>query len=159
MCQTTSPTLVKLSNKGRYGVQAVFDIAFHNDGRPTQIKVISARQGIPPRFLEQIFQELKRSGLVTSKRGPKGGYALALPPEEISVGAVVRALEGPTVLTSPDEGRTGDAASRAVTEAAFADLGDRRDACFDDLTIGELCERGQRDGLRRRAPRRHVYSI
>ena len=150
---------MKLSNKGRYGVQAIFDIAFHNDGRPTQVKVISARQGIPPRFLEQIFQELKRAGLVTSKRGPKGGYALALLPHEITVGAVVRALEGPTVLTSPDEGRTGDAASRGVTEAAFAELAERLDACFDELTVGELCERGQRDGLRRRAPRRHVYAI
>jgi len=63
---------VKLSNKGRYGVRAIFDIAFHNEGRATQIKEIAERQAIPPRFLEQIFQDLKRAGLVASRRGPRG---------------------------------------------------------------------------------------
>ena len=74
---------MKLSNKGRYGVRAIFDIAFHSGGKATQIKDISRRQAIPPRFLEQIFQDLKRSGLVTSKRGPRGGYALAMDPDII----------------------------------------------------------------------------
>ena len=67
---------MKLSNKGRYAVRALFDIAFYNDGRPTQVKDIAERQNIPPRFLEQIFQDLKRGGIVGSKRGPQGGYSL-----------------------------------------------------------------------------------
>jgi len=85
---------VKLSNKGRYGVRALFDIAFHNDGGPTQIKDIAEREAIPARFLEQIFQDLKRAGLVGAKRGPRGGYHLARPAHEIRLGDVVRALEG-----------------------------------------------------------------
>lgn len=150
---------MKLSNKGRYGVRAVFDIAFHNEGRATQIKDIARRQGIPPRFLEQIFQDLKRASLVTSKRGPKGGYALARPAGEISLGDVVRALEGPLVLGSGKERSGGDATSREVTERMFEELGARIEACFDEQTIQDLCERGEAIGVRRRPPRRYVYSI
>lgn len=91
---------MKLSNKGRYGVRAIFDIAFHNHGKATQIKDIAERQAIPPRFLEQIFQDLKRAGLVSSKRGPRGGYQLALSPAEIRIGDIIRALEGPITLAS-----------------------------------------------------------
>jgi Rrf2 family protein len=94
---------VKLSNKGRYAVRALFDIAFYNDGRPTQVKEIAERQGIPPRFLEQIFQDLKRANLVGSKRGPQGGYSLGRRAGEIRLGDVVRALEGPVVLAERAE--------------------------------------------------------
>ena len=89
---------VKLSNKGRYAVRAIFDIAFYNQGQPTQVKDIAERQGIPPRFLEQIFQDLKRADVVGSKRGPQGGYRLARAADDIRVGDVVRALEGPIIL-------------------------------------------------------------
>jgi Rrf2 family protein len=151
---------VKLSSKGRYGVRAVFDIAFHNHGKATQIKDIADRQAIPPRFLEQIFQDLKRASLVTSKRGPKGGYALALPPGEIRLGDVVRALEGPIRISDPAEDRDeGDATSRAITDEAFEELSSSIDACFDSITIEDLCERGEASGVRRRPPRRYVYSI
>src|SRR5262252_4297447 len=102
MRQSRSPR-VKLSNKGRYGVRALFDIAFHNDGRPTQIKDIASRESIPARFLEQIFQDLKRAGLVGAKRGPRGGYHLARPAYEIRIGDVVRALEGPIAIAGRDE--------------------------------------------------------
>ncbi|HMR10798.1 MAG TPA: Rrf2 family transcriptional regulator, partial [Polyangiaceae bacterium] len=89
---------MKLSNKGRYAIRALFDIAYCNDGRPTQVKDIAERQGIPPRFLEQIFQDLKRAAIVGSKRGPQGGYNLARTATEIRLGDVVRALEGPIAL-------------------------------------------------------------
>lgn len=151
---------MKLSNKGRYGVRAIFDIAFHNDGRATQIKEIAERQAIPPRFLEQIFQDLKRAGLVASRRGPRGGYQLAKTPADIRLGDIVRALEGPiTVSAAKDESPEGDATSRAVTEEAFAEVSQRIEACFDDVTIEDLCERGEALGVRRRPPGRYVYVI
>lgn len=159
------PEIVKLSNKGRYGVRAIFDIAFHNEGRATQIKEIAERQAIPPRFLEQIFQDLKRAGLVASRRGPRGGYQLAKTPAEIRLGDIVRALEGPiTVSAVRDELATipqpeGDATSRAVTEEAFAEVSRRIEACFDDVTIEALCERGEALGYRRKPPNRYVYVI
>src|SRR5689334_15961231 len=98
---------VKLSKKGRYAVRALFDIAFYNEGQPTQVKDIATRQSIPPRFLEQIFQDLKRAGIVASKRGPQGGYNLARGAAEIGIGDVIRALEGPIMLADeggPDKG-------------------------------------------------------
>ena len=152
---------MKLSNKGRYGVKAIFDIAFHNHGKATQIKEIAERQGIPPRFLEQIFQDLKRAGLVGSKRGPRGGYHLARRAGEIRVGDVVRALEGPVTLAEPSGGEPGDgdATSRAVTEEAFEDLAAQIEAVFDGRTIEDLCERGEVLGFRRRAPSKYVYVI
>jgi Rrf2 family transcriptional regulator, iron-sulfur cluster assembly transcription factor len=151
---------MRLSSKGRYGVKAIFDIAFHNHGRATQIKDIAERQAIPPRFLEQIFQDLKRAGLVSSKRGPRGGYQLAMPASAIRIGDIVRALEGPIALAPKvKEKGDGDATSRAVTEEAFEVLSARIEACFDEKTIEDLCERGEALGFRRRPPSRYVYVI
>ncbi len=152
---------MKLSNKGRYGVRAIFDIAYHNEGQPTQIRTIAERQGIPARFLEQIFQDLKKARLVTSKRGPKGGYALAKEADDIRLGDIIRALEGPVVLAPPPGERhvAGDATSRAITDEAFEELAQDIEACFDNVSIADLCERGERNGVRRKPPRRYVYSI
>jgi Rrf2 family protein len=142
---------VKLSNKGRYGVRALFDIAFHNDGRPTQIKDIAAREAIPARFLEQIFQDLKRAGLVGAKRGPRGGYHLARPARDIRLGDIVRALEGPIAITGrPEEAkRTPPAHGKDVTDAVFRELSQRIEGCFDAVTVADLCRRGDELGLRK----------
>jgi Rrf2 family protein len=154
---------VKLSNKGRYAVRALFDIAFYNDGRPTQVKDIAERQAIPPRFLEQIFQDLKRSGIVGSKRGPQGGYSLARKANEIRLGDVVRALEGPITLgdkadASAPRGRSA-AESRRVTEVVFRDLSARVEACFDGISIADVCSRAEQLGLKRPGAQRYVYVI
>jgi Rrf2 family transcriptional regulator, iron-sulfur cluster assembly transcription factor len=149
---------VKLSNKGRYGVRALFDIAFHNDGQPTQIKDISSRQSIPARFLEQIFQDLKRAGLVGAKRGPRGGYHLARPAYEIRLGDVVRALEGPIAITGREEGPRKTVDGKDVTDAVFRELSRRIEGCFDDVTIADMCRRGDELGLRK-VRERYVYVI
>jgi len=86
---------MKFSSKGLYGIQAIFDLAFHTEQGAAQIKDICERQAIPPRFLEQVFQDLRKAGIVTSKRGPRGGYQLASTPERIRLGDILRALEGP----------------------------------------------------------------
>jgi Rrf2 family protein len=153
---------VKLSNKGRYAVRALFDIAFYNDGGPTQVKDIAERQSIPPRFLEQIFQDLKRAGIVGSKRGPQGGYSLARRPAEVRLGDVVRALEGPITLGEREaSGRRAEALSdsRRVTESMFRDLSLKVEACFDAVTIADVCARASELGLRRSPSHRHVYVI
>ena len=154
--------VVKLSNKGRYAVRALFDIAFYNEGRPTQVKDIAERQGIPPRFLEQIFQDLKRASIVGSKRGPQGGYSLARAAAEIRLGDVVRALEGPIVLGEREAGGKkprGGGESRRVTEAVFRDLSARVEECFDSVTIADICTRAEQLGLRRPGSQRYVYVI
>src|SRR5688572_19234594 len=138
-------TPVKLSNKGRYAVRALFDIAFYNEGRPTQVKDIAERQGIPPRFLEQIFQDLKRAGIVGSKRGPQGGYSLSRAASDIRLGDVVRALEGPIVLGDRDPAlrRNMGGEARRAMEAVFRELSTRVEACFDAVTIADVCDRAE----------------
>jgi Rrf2 family iron-sulfur cluster assembly transcriptional regulator len=153
---------VKLSNKGRYGVRAMFDVAFHGgEGASAQIKDVAERQAIPARFLEQIFQDLRRAGLVSSKRGPRGGYQLARPARETSVGDVLRALEGNlNVYAGDDEAPDGgDPASIAVTEAALRELSQRIEACFNEVTLEDLCDRAQRQGLRKNGQAGYVYVI
>ena len=152
---------MKLSNKGRYAVRALFDIAFYNEGRPTQVKDIAQRQNIPPRFLEQIFQDLKRAGIVGSKRGPQGGYSLARRPVDIRLGDVVRALEGPIMLGDREPSRRAEPASdsRRVTEQIFVDLSSDVEACFDAITIADVCSRAEQLGLKRPGAQRYVYVI
>jgi len=150
---------VKLSNKGRYGVRALFDIAFHNDGRPTQIREIAERELIPARFLEQIFQDLKKAGLIASKRGPRGGYHLARPAAEISVGDVLRALDGPTLVTLAEEAREGKKVPLDATASIFRDLASSVEKCFDAVTIADVCTRGESLGLRRPSRARSSYVI
>jgi Rrf2 family protein len=154
---------VKLSNKGRYAVRALFDIAFYNSGRPTQVKDIAERQAIPPRFLEQIFQDLKRTGIVGSKRGPQGGYSLARRADDIRLGDVIRALEGPIALGDRHDVHAArgelSGEARRVTESVFRDLSTRVESCFDAVTIADICSRAEQLGLRRPGVQRYVYVI
>ena len=148
---------MRLSNKGRYAVRALFDIAYFNEGQATQAKDIAERQGIPPRFLEQIFQDLKRAGIVASKRGPQGGYSLAGEPEAVRLGDVIRALEGPLVLSGGKE--EGDDDVVGVTEAVFRDLSERVESCFDQVTLAHICERAKLMGLPRANKETYSYVI
>jgi len=85
---------VKLSTKGRYGLRALVDLAQGDLQEPVSITTIANRQGISERYLEQLMSRLKKAGLVTSIRGANGGYLIARDIHEISVGDILRALEG-----------------------------------------------------------------
>lgn len=89
-----------ISTKGRYAVRALLDIAMSSDQGTEAISsaVIAQRQNISKMYLEQLFARLRTAGLVKSVRGPKGGFALARPPETISVKAIVEAMEGPFII-------------------------------------------------------------
>ncbi len=92
---------MKVSAKEEYACAAVLELSLHYDPNvPIRVQDIADRQGIPPKFLFQIMQILKRHGMVRSKRGTEGGYILARLPEEITVGDVVRSISGPFVQLS-----------------------------------------------------------
>ena len=86
---------MKLSTKGEYASRAMLELALRYDDGPLHIRDISAAQGIPERFLEQILLLLKRTGYLRSKKGPHGGYFLSKPPSRISVAEVIRVMDGP----------------------------------------------------------------
>lgn len=90
---------MKLSTRSRYGTRMLLDIALNGGEGPVRISDISKRQGVSVKYLEKLIRPLKKADYIKSKRGPKGGHMLAKPPQEISVGEVVRLLEGELALT------------------------------------------------------------
>jgi len=154
---------MRLSTQSRYGVRATFDIAYHSEGLETQVKDISKRQGISQRYLEQIFQKLKRGGIIGSKRGPKGGYFLNRKPEEITVGEIVQITEGgidPVLCVNPENSsqpceKTGD----CVTRIIWNEAGRRLREYFDSVTIKDLCQMAQEMGIKKDLDRRFMYYI
>lgn len=89
---------MKLSTKGRYGIKAMVDIALEYGKSRLSVNQLAERQGVSVAYLEQLIAALKRAGLVEATRGASGGYTLTRPPELISVGEVLRALEGTTAI-------------------------------------------------------------
>ncbi len=85
---------MKLSTRGRYGLRAVIDLAANSEKESVPLSGIAAREGLSEAYLEQLMARLKKAGLVESSRGASGGYRLARPACEISVGDILRALEG-----------------------------------------------------------------
>jgi Rrf2 family protein len=86
---------MKLSKRGEYGLRALQDLALHYEQGPVTSHDLAQRNNIPRKFLEQIMLTLKHGRIVNSRKGPSGGYYLARPPQEISLGEVIRLLDGP----------------------------------------------------------------
>lgn len=96
-------TFWKVSKKCRYALRAMFELAWRRDNRPVSVQQIASAQKIPTRFLEIILNELKQGGFLESRRGSEGGYLLRKSPESLTVGEIVRFIEGsvPTSETTP----------------------------------------------------------
>lgn len=86
---------MKVSTRGDYAARALLSLALHGSDRPTSVKEIAERTGLPQPYLEQILLAVKGAGLVRSKRGVGGGYVLSRPPEEISLADILAAVDGP----------------------------------------------------------------
>ena len=108
---------MKLSTRGRYGIHAMYDLALNCNLGPQPIKAIAERQTIPEAYLEQLFAQLKRDRLVNSVRGAQGGYTLSRPPEEITVGDVLRSLESTPKRMLPNSGDSPSARSSVSSTA------------------------------------------
>lgn len=146
---------MRLSTKSRYGLRALFDIAYHAGQRPVQIQDIARRQDISPRYLEQIFQNLKKAGILKSKRGPQGGYLIAKPLKDVTVKDIVRATEGDLLLVDciPKKGRRKKGACNfdgsCVTQTVWSEAAKQIEALFSTISLAVLCERGSDMGLER----------
>lgn len=150
---------MKLSTRCRYATLALFDIAFHSRGQATQVRQIAERQDIPVRFLEQIFQDLKRAELVDGRRGRNGGYFIRRAPDKITVGDIIRATDGPIEVSFYLEDSLPDASldpgarsRREVPAALWSEIGERIAAVFDDFTLADLVLRAEAVGLSRDEP-------
>ena len=135
-----------LTNRGKYATRAVLDLALHYQEGPVLIQDIATRQKIPIKFLEQILLTLKTAGFVASRKGRGGGYYCARPPREITLGAVVRAIDGPLApvscvsVTQFQECGCPDPANCAL-RSVWKDARDALSRVLDGTTYAELCER------------------
>lgn len=134
---------MKLSTKGKYGLRAFIDLAVCGESQPVPLASVAQRQGISISYLEQLMAKLKKAGLVKSVRGVNGGYIIAMPAEQISVGDVLRALEGdlvPVECAGIDEsGETHcSGSSQCVSKIVWKRINDSINETVDSINIGEL---------------------
>lgn len=132
---------MKLSTKGRYGLRAMIDLARYSEEDPVSINSIAARQGISERYLEQLMGLLRKAGLVRSIRGASGGYVLTRSSGEISVGDVLRALEGslePVKCAAFYSEEGCMAADGCVTKYVWQKINDSINETVDKMMLDEL---------------------
>jgi Rrf2 family protein len=132
---------MRISAKGEYALKAMLDLSLQPPRRIVPIQEIAARQGIPQRYLEQVLQGLKRAGLLASRRGAAGGYQLARPPEDITAGDVLRAVEG---AEAPFQARDGGRRpARDELGELWEEIGRAVSEVVDRLSFGDLAERAR----------------
>jgi len=132
---------MKLSTKGRYGIHAMYDLAQFGSETPQPIKSIAERQNIPEAYLEQLIGQLRRSGLVKSVRGAQGGYLLSRSPAEITVGEVLRTLEGElAVVDCLMEEDVCHKACSCPTRVVWKKLRDGLNQIVDGITLQDMLD-------------------
>lgn len=129
---------MKLTSKGRYAVTAILDVALHSQKGPVPLADISERQEISLSYLEQLFSRLRREKLVTSIRGPGGGYALGRDANDISVGEVIKAVDETVDATRCHGQADCQGGHRCLTHNLWENLSDRISDFLDGITLGEL---------------------
>lgn len=155
---------MRISSRATYALRALFDITFHNLGRPTKVDVIAKREEVPARFLEQIFQDLKAAKIVGSKRGPAGGYFLLRHPESVTIGDVIRAVEGPLehpccFATDAEIKASCAVTSKCVTAAVWRDVTQEIDRVMDGVTLSDLSLKADALGVSRGCDASFAYTI
>jgi Rrf2 family iron-sulfur cluster assembly transcriptional regulator len=132
---------MKLTTLSRYGVRALFDIAYCGEGKMVRASQVSARQQISLNYIGQIFLKLKRAGLLVSHRGRSGGYTLAYPPKDITLLMIIQAVEGPIELVDCLEGIGGcGMAVKCVTRNIWKEAGEMLENFFGKITIQDLID-------------------
>lgn len=138
---------MRLSTKGRYGVKAMLDLALHSSEGLISLKSIAERQDISENYLEQLFAMLRKAGLVKSVRGSQGGYVLGDTPEHISVGAILRALEGslaPVECVEESEPMQCERSSLCVTKFIWEKIRDKVNDVVDSIKLSDLIDEYQK---------------
>ena len=138
--------MLSLSRKTLLALEAVIDIAFNARPEPVQAKEITARQGVPQRYLEQVMQQLVRAGILKGVRGPRGGYRLARERRRISVGDVVRVAE--SIEDDEEEKiRPRSELGLRIVAPLVQTLQDEVMARLDSVSIEDLCQRARVQGV------------
>ena len=138
---------MKVSIKGEYGVLAILELALNGNRGPLQVRAIAKSQNIPPRFLEHVMSVLKRNGLVRSIRGAQGGYLLAKLSDEILLGDIIEAIDGPVTPMSCVGNGTGGTCWKeidpksCVVHGVWNEVKASVMSVLNATTIQDLCDR------------------
>lgn len=137
---------MRLSTKGRYGLRAMVDLAAHGDLGPVPIQAIAKRQELSEKYLEQLLGMLKKAGLVRSIRGTAGGYQVQGNLNEISVGDILRALEGdlaPVDCTGCNVDSGCKTANSCVSKFVWQKMNDSMESTVNHIYLNELAEQAR----------------
>ena len=130
---------MRLTTKGRYAVTAVIDLAFHQEQGPVSLAEISQRQGISLSYLEQLFSRLRRNNVVTSTRGPGGGYSLARDEGEISMAQIIVAVDESYDATScGGDGTCSGDEFQCLTHDLWMELSQEIHGFLNGITLAEM---------------------
>lgn len=129
---------MKISTKGRYAVILMLDLATYNTGEPVRLKDIAKRQQISEKYLEQIISLLNKAGFVKSIRGPQGGYMLKSPPEQYTVGMILRQTEGSLAPVSIDDETSYE--RQSVTTRIWTKMEGAINEIVDGITLKDLVD-------------------
>ncbi len=133
---------MKISTKGRYALRLMMDLAENNNGSPISLKDVAKRQEISDKYLEQIISILNKAGYVRSVRGAQGGYMLKNPPEDYTVGMILRQTEGslaPVACIEDDE-VVCDRQQQCVTSIVYKKINDAISGVVDNITLQDLVD-------------------
>jgi len=155
---------MRITTTSRYGVRALFDVAYHGGGQPTQIKDVARRQQISQRYLEQIFNKLLKAGLLKSRRGPRGGYMLAKDPSQITIGDIIGAAQGPIVpvrclAAEPGRRPRCDILPTCITRHVWKESQRLLVDYFNSVSIADLCSLARKQGVSRELDHKYMYFI
>lgn len=132
--------MLKLSTKGQYGVRAMFELAKNYQKGPLTIKEISERQDVSVAYLEQLLNKLRKSKLIKSQKGPGGGYIINKKPEDISIGMILNALEGPVTIAQclvPGD-RGCNRVEGCVARLLWKSLGEKIENFLGTISLNDL---------------------
>lgn len=133
---------MKISTKGRYGLRILLDLATHQNKGPVNLGDISERQGISEKYLWQVINLAKAAGLINSSRGPRGGYTVSRPTDQITVLEIFSALEGPIVLVDClDKADSCERNACCVTREVWEQIENNMKKTMSSITLQDLVER------------------
>ena len=134
---------MRISTRGRYGLRALVDMALHADSGPVALREIAERQGVSESYLEQVFANLRKAGLITALRGAQGGYILNQPASEITIGTILRILEGPiTPVQCTNQAETCCGREKqCVTRPLWVELERLINDFLDHITLQDLVDK------------------
>lgn len=132
---------MRLTTKGRYAVTAMLDLALHEGKGPIALAEISARQGISLSYLEQLFSRLRKQDLVSSTRGPGGGYRLGMPLEEISIASVIGAVDESVDARKCGGEKNCQGDERCLTHELWEELSEQIYFFLNGISLSDLVNR------------------